>query len=181
MICDRVVWSRFLEAISTSAERNFFEQSYTHLSSILAKKYAVLSEVSSHCAFGRMPACHEDDGKPYLHQSSSGSSGKCPSFMKFGNDFRWRGTLTWISLSNVMLLHPKPLSDKSSQASTGLAARPGPPASPKNRNWPPFGPPFWSEWAPLGGLEVRNFDAGANFEPLSWFGPPFLADKNIKV
>ena len=34
---------------------------------------------------------------------------------------------------------------------------------------------FRSEWAPLGGLGVRNFDAGPsqdlNFDPLSWFEP----------
>ena len=84
MICDRVVWSRFLEAVSTSA--TILEQSYTHLSSILAKEYAVLLEVSSHCAFDRMRACHEDDGRPYLHKSPSGSSGKYPSIHE----------LTWI-------------------------------------------------------------------------------------
>ena len=47
----------------------------------LAMEYAVLSEVSSHCAFDRMLACHEDDGKPSLHKSPSTSSGKCLSIL----------------------------------------------------------------------------------------------------
>ena len=34
VICDRVVLSKFLEALATSAERNFSKQSDTHLSSI---------------------------------------------------------------------------------------------------------------------------------------------------
>ena len=45
----------------------------------LAMVYVVLSEVSSHCAFDRMPACHEVGGRPYPHKSPSSSSGKCPS------------------------------------------------------------------------------------------------------
>ena len=44
-----------------------------------AMVYVVLLEFSSRCAFGRMPACREDGGKPYLHKSTSGSSGTCPS------------------------------------------------------------------------------------------------------
>ena len=51
----------------------------------LATVCAVQLEVSSHYAFDRMPACHEDDGKPFLHKSPSDSSGKCPS--THGNDF----------------------------------------------------------------------------------------------
>ena len=34
VICARVVWSRFFEAVSTSAKRKFLEQSYTRLSSV---------------------------------------------------------------------------------------------------------------------------------------------------
>ena len=41
----------------------------------LATVYEVQLEVSSHYAFDRMPACHEDDGKPFLHKSPSDSSG----------------------------------------------------------------------------------------------------------
>ena len=68
VICARVVWPRFLEAVSTSAKRNF-----------LALAYAVLSEVPSQCVVDRMPACHEVDGRPSPHKSPSGSSEKCPS------------------------------------------------------------------------------------------------------
>ena len=45
----------------------------------LAKECAVQLKVSSLHAFDRKPACHEDDGKPCLHKSGSGSSGRCPS------------------------------------------------------------------------------------------------------
>ena len=75
VICDRVVWSRFLEAVSTSAERNFL----LNRTSISAKECVVQLEVSSLYAFDRMLAYREDDGKPFLHKSPSGSSGKCPS------------------------------------------------------------------------------------------------------
>ena len=61
---------------------------------------------------------------------------------------------------------------------TGLAASPGPLASPETRNGPPYGPPFWSEWAPLGGLGVRNFDTGATFRaPFLVWAPPFFGSK----
>ena len=44
-----------------------------------------------------MPAHHEDDGKPCLRKSLSDSSEKSIHLiMKFGDDFWWRGTLTWI-------------------------------------------------------------------------------------
>ena len=61
----------------------------------LAMVYAVLSEVSSHCAFGGMPACREDGGKPHLHKSSTGSSGTCPSTDDLSNNFGCRGTFAW--------------------------------------------------------------------------------------
>ena len=41
--------------------------------------YAVPLEVSVYCAFDRMLACHEDDGRPSLHKLLSDSSAKCPS------------------------------------------------------------------------------------------------------
>ena len=44
-----------------------------------AMVYVVLLEFSSRCAFGRMLACREDGGKPYLHQLPSDSSGTYPS------------------------------------------------------------------------------------------------------
>ena len=45
----------------------------------ISMQCVALSEVSSHHAFYRVPACHEDGGKPHLQKSPSGSSGKCPS------------------------------------------------------------------------------------------------------
>ena len=39
--------------------------------------FVVLLEFSSRSAFGRMLACREDGGKPYLHKLPSGSSGMC--------------------------------------------------------------------------------------------------------
>ena len=76
VICARVVWSRFLEAVSTSAKRNFLTN--VHPSQLgLTMEYAVPLEVSSQWAFDRMPACHEVGGRPSPHKSPS--SGKCPS------------------------------------------------------------------------------------------------------
>ena len=49
----------------------------------LATLYVVQLEFSSQYAFGRMPACHVDDGKPYLHKSPSDSSKTCPSIHEF--------------------------------------------------------------------------------------------------
>ena len=78
MICARVVWSRFLEAVSTSAKRNFLTIVYPSQLD-LAMEYAVPLEVSSHREFDKMPACHEVGGRPSPHKSPSDSSGKCPS------------------------------------------------------------------------------------------------------
>ena len=61
--------------------------------------------------------------------------------------------------------------------STGLAAGIGAPASPKTRNGSLFGPLFRSEWAPLGGLRVRNFDAGAKFRALFLVWAPHFGSK----
>ena len=41
--------------------------------------YVVLLEFSSRCAVGRMPACREDGGKPYLHKLPSEASEMYPS------------------------------------------------------------------------------------------------------
>ena len=93
LICARVVWSRSGEAASTSAKRNFLN----NLCSIRpAKEYVALSEVASHCAFDRMPACHEVGGRPYPNNSPSVLESVHP-LMKLSNDFQWRGTLSWIS------------------------------------------------------------------------------------
>ena len=61
---------------------------------------------------------------------------------------------------------------------TGSSASFGAPASLKTWNGPPYGlpsgPPFWSERAPLGSLEGRNFDAGPPVRaPFHLFGPVF--------
>ena len=68
VICARVVWSRFLEAVSTSAKRNFFK-----------------NRTPTSARFGQgvrgtvgilfTPACREDGGKPYLHKLPSDLSG----------------------------------------------------------------------------------------------------------
>ena len=71
VICDRVVWSRFLEAVLLN--RTSISARFGH------GVCAVQLEVSSHFAFVGMPACHVHDGKPYLRKSCSDSSGKCPS------------------------------------------------------------------------------------------------------
>ena len=52
---------------------------------------------------------------------------------------------------------------RQTQQSTGLAASTRPPASPKTQNGPPFWAPFSVGMGPFGGLEGRNFDAGAKF------------------
>ena len=59
--CARLVWSRFLKAVSTSAKK----KSWTVVHPFLlgsAMVYAVLLEFSSRCAFGRMSASREDGG-----------------------------------------------------------------------------------------------------------------------
>ena len=66
--------------------------------------YVVLSEFSLRCAFGRMPACHEDGGKPYLHRVDLE---RVHQLMKLSNNFRWRGTFCMDRLSNMKWLHPK--------------------------------------------------------------------------
>ena len=75
MICVRVVWSKFLKALS---QEELLEQAYPS-QLVLAMVYAVLLGFSSHCAFDYMPACHQVGGRPYTHKSPSGSSGKCAS------------------------------------------------------------------------------------------------------
>ena len=76
VICARVVWSFFLEAVSTSEK--LLEQSHIRQLDFV-KGCAVLSVVSLCCASDRKPACRENDGQPCLHKSCSGLSGKCPS------------------------------------------------------------------------------------------------------
>ena len=61
-------WSRILEAVSTSAKRNFLN-SRTPISARFSLVYVVLPEFPFRCAFGRMPASREDGGKPDLHNA----------------------------------------------------------------------------------------------------------------
>ena len=71
-ICDRVVWSRFLE-VSTSAQRNFLNNRTPFSARFGQGVCGPVGNLSSHYVFDRMPACHEDDGKPCLPKSPSGS------------------------------------------------------------------------------------------------------------
>ena len=62
---------------------------------------------------------------------------------------------------------------------TGWPASPGPPASLKTRNGHPFRPFVWLEGAPLGGLGLRNFDAGPKCPaPFRGLGPFFEGEKH---
>ena len=86
VICARVVWSKIFKAISTRAERHFLID--------LAKQCTVLLEVSLECAFDRKPACHEDCGMPVCTNRFRIHLESVHPLVKFGNDFRWRCTLT---------------------------------------------------------------------------------------
>ena len=96
MICDRVVWSRFFGGCIHECRKKLLKQSYTNLSSIWPRSVRscwkslhimhsieclhVMRMVESHICTNRL-RIHLEGIHP---------------FMKFGNDFRWRGTLTWI-------------------------------------------------------------------------------------
>ena len=76
VVCDRVVSARFLEAVSTSAERNFLNNR-TPISARFG--HSVCGPVGSLFTLCiRWNAC-VDDGKPYLHKSPWNSFEKCPS------------------------------------------------------------------------------------------------------
>ena len=106
VICARTFWSQFLDAVSTSAERNFLN----HRTPILARfgmACVVLWKVSSCCAIDRKRACHEDGGKPCLHKLLSDSSWECPFTYE-----TWRWLLMEMysdmgMLLNVMSVQPR--------------------------------------------------------------------------
>ena len=79
VICARMVWSRFVEAVCPRGPRNFSGTVVHPFLLESAMVFLVLLEFPSRCAFGRMPACREDGGKPYLHKLPSDSSGTYPS------------------------------------------------------------------------------------------------------
>ena len=54
--------------------------------------YVVLSEFSLRCAFGGMPACHEDGEKPYLHKSLWVHLERVHPLMNLRSKFRCRST-----------------------------------------------------------------------------------------
>ena len=65
MACARVVWSRFLEVVPTSAKINFLN-SLTPISVWFGQGVCVLVGIIFTLCIRR-----EDDGKPYLHKSGS--------------------------------------------------------------------------------------------------------------
>ena len=96
VICDRVVLSK-KKNIWRLCPRVPRETSWTIVHSFqldLAKEYAVLSGGSSHHAFDRMLARHENDGMPCLHFRVHRTC--VHPLMKFGKDFWWRCSLMLI-------------------------------------------------------------------------------------
>ena len=92
-----VFLSKFLEAVSTCAERNFFFiQSEIHFSSICPrsmwssrKSFNIVH--STRCLHVmRMMESHVCTNRLRIHLTC------IHPLMKLGNDFGWRGTLTWI-------------------------------------------------------------------------------------
>ena len=77
VIWDKLVLSRFFEAVSTSAQRNFLNNR-TPISARFG--HGVRGPVGSlfTLCIRKKLACHVDDGKPYLHKSPSDSSETCP-------------------------------------------------------------------------------------------------------
>ena len=60
------------------------------------------------------------------------------------------------------------------------------PFSSQNSEWPPFWPPFPSEWVPLGGvrgIEISTQDRGGTLISIPFLGlsPLFGRSKNIRV
>ena len=95
VICARVVWSRFLEAVSTSAKK-FLEQSYAHLCS-----------VRRWCMWSCWNSLHVVHSVECLHVVRSVESQICTHrfrvhlervhpLMNLCNYFRCRGTFAWI-------------------------------------------------------------------------------------
>ena len=99
VICAKVV-QVFGGCIQESQEK-FLVQSYTHRCSV--RPWCMRScRKSLHVAFGRMHACHEVGGRPYLHKSPSGLSETCPS-----TRLPMERCSCMDRLSSVMWVHPK--------------------------------------------------------------------------
>ena len=94
VICARVAWSKILEAVSTSAHRNFLNNRTPNLGSIRprsmwsCRKSLHIVHLIECLHVMRLVEGHICPNRLHL--------GSVHPFMKFGNDFRWRGTLTWI-------------------------------------------------------------------------------------
>ena len=81
VICARVVWSKFLEAVSTSAKRNFLNRGRNSLHDVHSVECLhVVRLVESHICTKRRRIDLE----------------RVYPLMKLGNNFRWRGTFAWI-------------------------------------------------------------------------------------
>ena len=154
-------WSgpKFFEATSTRAER---ETSWTivHQSQLdLAKECTVLLEVSLYCAFGRNPACHED---ALSAQIAFGFIWKVSIHSwSFGNNFRWRRTLT---LTNCEMWC-RSIQDKKSSVHGIQRGSPTPQAPDTARCQPPQHSRrhFWLsriKWRSTGGHRQRRIESG---------------------
>ena len=107
VICAAVVWSRFLEAVSTSAMRIFLNNR-TPISARFGHGCVRSCRKSLHIVHsGSMPACHEVGGKPYPHKSPSDSSGTCPSTHEAQQQLPMKRYFGMDMLSKVMWLYPK--------------------------------------------------------------------------
>ena len=107
VICARVVWSRFLEAVSTSAKRNFLN-SRTPISAqfghgvcgLVGNLFHVVHSVEC-LQVVRMVESHICTNRLRVHLE------RVHPLMNFGNYFRCGSTLCMDGLSNVMWLHRK--------------------------------------------------------------------------
>ena len=104
LICARVVWSRFLEAASTSAKRNFLNNRPPISARFGRPKSMRPCRKSLHVVHSieclhvmRLVEGHIPTIRLRVLESVH-------PLIKLSNDFRWRGTLAW--LLNVMWLHP---------------------------------------------------------------------------
>ena len=97
VICARVVWSRFLEAVSTRCQEKFLEQSYTNLSSVRAwcvwscrELFHIVHSVEClHVV--RMVEGHIGTNRLRVHLD------RVDPLMMLSKNFRWRGTVAaWI-------------------------------------------------------------------------------------
>ena len=91
VICTRVVWSRFLEPVSTSAKRHFLNSRTVRtwcMQSCRKSPYVVHSAECPHVL--RLVEGHIRTNRLRVHLK------RVHPLMKLSNDFRWRGTLAWI-------------------------------------------------------------------------------------